>query len=60
MLELDGEDRRSRAALKLIARMGETAEPPLAPHFDGPRAHEKVAQALAYIRTRTPTPGRRG
>lgn len=54
------DQRLAADAARVSARMRETAEPPLAPHFDGPRAREKVAEALAYVRTRTPTPARRG
>ena len=37
----------------LVARMESVREPPLAPHFDGPRAQEKVRAALAYVKQRT-------
>jgi hypothetical protein len=40
----------------LVATIEAVHAPPLAPHFDGPRAREKLADALAYVRRRTGAP----
>ena len=33
----------------IVERMDAVREPPLAPHFDGPRAQDKLRDALAYV-----------